>query len=134
MIREGEGLAVVAIHGNGVDHRILKADRPRVSGEHSFPGPEQAHCRGRAYHRRYTEEMGRVTVRDLRNRSADVLARVAGGETLTITRDGEPVAEVVPLPRRRLNAEELTARWRNVPQIDANALRAEIDSLLDPSL
>ncbi|WP_040283992.1 type II toxin-antitoxin system Phd/YefM family antitoxin [Tessaracoccus massiliensis] len=78
--------------------------------------------------------MGRVTVRDLRNRSADVLARVAGGETLTITRDGEPVAEVVPLPRRRLNAEELTARWRNVPQIDANALRAEIDSLLDPSL
>lgn len=25
MIREGEGLAVVAIHGNGVDHRILKA-------------------------------------------------------------------------------------------------------------
>lgn len=78
--------------------------------------------------------MARVTVRDLRNRGADVLARVAGGETLTITRDGEPVAEVVPLPRRRLNAEELTARWRNVPQIDANALRADIDSLLDPSL
>lgn len=75
-----------------------------------------------------------MTVRDLRNRSAEVLARVARGETLTITKDGEPVAEVGPLPRRRLSAEELTARWRNVPQVDEDALRADIDELLDPAL
>lgn len=78
--------------------------------------------------------MGRVTVRDLRNRSAEVLARVAHGETLTITKDGEPVAQVTPLPRRQLGADELIARWRNVPHIDADALRADIDGVLDPEL
>lgn len=73
-------------------------------------------------------------MRDLRNRSADVLARVSRGETLTITKDGEPVAQVAPLPRRQLSAEELVCRWRNVPRVDADALRADIDELLDPAL
>ena len=39
---------------------------------------------------RYLEEVDRVTIRDLRNRSADVLARVAQGESLTVTKDGAP--------------------------------------------
>lgn len=75
-----------------------------------------------------------MTVRDLRNNSASVLARVGRGETLTITKDGDPVAEIGPLPRRRLSAEELVARWCHVPQLDAEALRADIDELLDASL
>ncbi len=75
-----------------------------------------------------------MTVRDLRNHSAEVLARVAGGETLTITRDGEPVAAVVPLPRRPLSAEQLLARRRHLPRIDASRLRADIDAVMDSSL
>ena len=35
-----------------------------------------------------------VTVRQLRNESADVLARVGAGESLTVTRDGDPVAAI----------------------------------------
>ena len=43
-----------------------------------------------------------------------VLARVQGGETLTITSDGTPVAELRPLPRRSLSAAELVARRRRL--------------------
>ncbi|WP_265448094.1 type II toxin-antitoxin system Phd/YefM family antitoxin [Flexivirga meconopsidis] len=75
-----------------------------------------------------------VTVRDLRNRSADVLARVGAGESLTITRDGEPVAAVVPLPRRALTATQLIERRRALPRVDARGLRDDIDRLIDPSL
>lgn len=75
-----------------------------------------------------------VTVRDLRNNSAAVLARVAGGESLTVTRDGEPVAKVVPLPRRTLGKDQLLGRWRHIPPVDAAELRADIDELLDVTL
>lgn len=78
--------------------------------------------------------MNGVTVRDLRNRSADVLGRVARGESLTVTRDGEPVARVVPLPRRASRVEELIARRRHLPAVDVERLQADIDEVVDPSL
>lgn len=78
--------------------------------------------------------MDPVTVRDLRNRGADVLARVARGETLTVTRDGEPVAAVTPLPRRAAAPAELIARRQALPRVDAGELRADIDAVLDASL
>lgn len=78
--------------------------------------------------------MSTISVRDLRNHSADVLARVARGETLTVTKDGEPVAAVTPLPRRSAAVEQLIARRRRLPVVDAQALRGDLDELLDPSL
>jgi prevent-host-death family protein len=42
-----------------------------------------------------------ISVRDLRNTVSAVLRRVEGGERLTITVDRRPVAEIVPLHRRR---------------------------------
>jgi prevent-host-death family protein len=75
-----------------------------------------------------------ISVRDLRNRGGDVLARVQHGETLTITSDGTPVAELRPLPRRSRSASELVARRKNLPPVDADALRADVDSVLDQSL
>ena len=78
--------------------------------------------------------MKTVTIRDLRNRSAEVLADVARGETLIVTRDGVPIAELSPLPRRGLSTAEIIERWKNLPRMDADELRADIDSILDPSL
>ena len=75
-----------------------------------------------------------ISVRDLRNRGGAVLARVQHGETLTITSDGAPVAELRPLPRRSRSASELVARRKTLPQVDADALRADADSILDQSL
>lgn len=70
-------------------------------------------------------------MRDLRNHSADVLGRVERGESLTVTRDGQPVARVVPLPRGASRVEELIARRRWLPVVDAEQLRGDIDEVLD---
>jgi prevent-host-death family protein len=75
-----------------------------------------------------------VAVRDLRNHGGEILNRVAGGETLTVTRDGAPVAELRPLPRRPLQAGLLLRRWRALPAVDPAQLRADIDEILDPGL
>jgi prevent-host-death family protein len=78
--------------------------------------------------------MAEVSVRDLRNRGGEILNRVAGGESLTVTRDGAPVAELRPLPKRPLQAERLLERWRILPAVDPAGLRADIDEFLDPTL
>jgi prevent-host-death family protein len=41
-----------------------------------------------------------VSVRELRNHTAEVLRRVEAGEHLRVTVDRRPVAELVPLPSR----------------------------------
>lgn len=78
--------------------------------------------------------MAEVAVRDLRNHGGEILNRVASGETLTVTRDGDPVAELRPLPKRPLQAGRLLERWRALPPVDPAKLRADIDELLDPAL
>lgn len=78
--------------------------------------------------------MSDVTIRELRNRGGDVLERVRRGEVLTVTRDGHPVAELRPLPRRPVPAATLLRHWRGLPEVDAAKLKADIDAMLDASL
>lgn len=78
--------------------------------------------------------MDSVSVRDLRNNGADVIARVRAGETLTVTRDGEPVALLSPLPRAPLGKDALIERHRNLPPMDHAALRRDLDAVVDQSL
>ena len=78
--------------------------------------------------------MSEATVRELRNQGGHVLDRVLAGERVTITRDGQPVAELVPIRRRPLSAEALVARFRHLPPIDPVAFRSDIDAFLDSSL
>ncbi|MGF7238114.1 MAG: type II toxin-antitoxin system Phd/YefM family antitoxin [Frankia sp.] len=75
-----------------------------------------------------------VAVRELRNHGGEILDRVARGESLTVTRDGHPVAELRPLARRPLSAGLLLERWRHLPVVDPARLREDIDSVLDPTL
>jgi len=44
-----------------------------------------------------------VSVRELRNNVSEVLRRVEAGDRLRVTVDRRPVAELVPLPRRRVS-------------------------------
>jgi prevent-host-death family protein len=77
--------------------------------------------------------MNEVSIRELRNRGGHVIDRVEGGERVTITRSGRPVAELRPL-RRAIPAEVLIERWARLPYVDPLALRRDVDGLLDPSL
>jgi prevent-host-death family protein len=78
--------------------------------------------------------MDTVTVRELRNSGGDVLRRVERGERIVITRDGIPVAELRPLPRTSAGPTELIRRRKNLPQLNPDTLRRDIDGLIDPSL
>ena len=73
-------------------------------------------------------------MRDLRNYGGQILNRVEGGESMTITRDGSPVALLTPFPQPRLSAAALLESWKNVPRIDAESLRLDIDHALDTTL
>jgi prevent-host-death family protein len=75
--------------------------------------------------------MARVSIRDLRNHGGDVIDRSARGEQITITRSGKAVAELRAVSRTPLSAEALLSNWRGLPALDPNALRADLDSVLD---
>lgn len=53
---------------------------------------------------------------------------------MTVTRDGEAIAELRPLQKRPIPAATLLRRWRNLPPVDAGGLRADVDDLLDGAL
>jgi prevent-host-death family protein len=78
--------------------------------------------------------MSAVSIRDLRNHGGDVVDRASRGEQVTITRAGQAVAELRPLASPPLSAKALLARWRRLPDLDAVALRADIDETLDARL
>ncbi len=78
--------------------------------------------------------MSEATIRELRNHGAAVIDRVLAGEHITITRDGEPVAELRPLPRKPLPLEVVRERFARIPTMDLERLRAELDAVIDPRL
>ena len=73
-------------------------------------------------------------MRELRNHGGAVLDRVAGGESLTVTRSGRPVALLRPLTRPALPLAVLRERWSRLPRIDPARLRADVDAVIDQSL
>jgi len=78
--------------------------------------------------------MDEVSVRELRNYGGQVLTRVEAGESMTVTRDGTPVARLIPLPQPRLSARALIERWSSVPPIDVHSLRDDLATTLDLDL
>lgn len=75
-----------------------------------------------------------VSIRELRNRGGEVVDRAARGEPIRITRGGTPVAELRAVSPPGLGAQALLDRWQALPAIDAAALRADVDAVLDPTL
>ncbi|MFI6308427.1 type II toxin-antitoxin system Phd/YefM family antitoxin [Amycolatopsis thailandensis] len=72
-----------------------------------------------------------ITQREFRNNSAAVMDAVEVGESYRVTRNGVEVAELRPIPRRRrMSAEELVAKHRRLPRVDARQMREEADELL----
>lgn len=78
--------------------------------------------------------MDTVSVRELRNHGGEVLKRVERGERLVVTRDGEAVAELRPLPHRTTDPAELIRRASTLPKVDLIDTRGDLDTAIDPSL
>lgn len=62
------------------------------------------------------------------------MERVLAGECLTVTRAGKPVAELRPVAKLGIEAATLLQRWKNLPQVDADAFRRDVDEVIDASL
>ncbi len=73
-----------------------------------------------------------ISQRELRNDSAAVLREVEAGQTLVVTRNGTPVAELRPLgPRRLVPRDRLAQGARTAPRVDYARFRADVDAILD---
>lgn len=76
-----------------------------------------------------------ITQRELRNDSGAVLREVQAGQTIVITRNGEPVAELRPIsPSRFVPRGAIAAAGQRAPRVDAARLRADLDKVVDPSI
>lgn len=84
----------------------------------------------------YTRDMSKtITQRELRNDSAAILREVQAGETIIVTRNGVPVAELRPIhPRRFVPRAVIAEAAARAPRIDANRFRADLDAVIDPSV
>lgn len=77
----------------------------------------------------------KITQRELRNDSAAVLREVQGGQTIIVTRHGEPVAELRPiLPYRFVPRIVIAEAVKRAPRIDAAGFRADLDAVIDQSI
>jgi prevent-host-death family protein len=69
--------------------------------------------------------------RELRNDSGAIMRRVEQGESFTVTRNGRPVADLVPHARAHDEARrtlgELQNLFRGLPPVDAARWRADRD-------
>lgn len=74
-----------------------------------------------------------VSVRDLRNQGGEILDSVMRGATVTVTRQGRPIAELRPL-RRGTDTARLLELWRGTPTFSLERLRADLAETLDDSL
>ena len=73
-------------------------------------------------------------MRELRNHGGEVLDRVARGAAVVVTRDGAEVAELRPRSRRSPSSADLITRRRQLPPVDPDALRRNLDEVLDAEL
>lgn len=75
-----------------------------------------------------------INQRDLRNASARVLRDVQAGQTVTVTRNGVPIAELHPIqPHRFVPRAVIVDAAARAPRINADSLRADLDALIDQS-
>lgn len=76
-----------------------------------------------------------VTQRELRNQSAAVLREVQGGQTVVVSRNGLPIAELRPIqPHRYVSRAVIAEAAVRAPRIDAARFRADLDAVIDQSV
>ena len=81
----------------------------------------------------YNGRMARkITQRELRNESGEIMRALDRGETFVVTRNGVAVGELTPLRRRQfVAAEAAVAVFAGAPAVEPKRFRADVDALLD---
>jgi prevent-host-death family protein len=77
-----------------------------------------------------------INQREFRNQPAAVLREVEASETIIVTRNGTPIAELRPIQaaRRFVPRATLFQEASRAPRIDAGRFRADLDAVIDQSL
>jgi prevent-host-death family protein len=71
----------------------------------------------------------RITQRELRNDSGRIMRALDKGQSFTVTRNGVPVGELVPIrPRVFVAVEAATAAYRGAARLTYTRLRKDLDS------
>jgi prevent-host-death family protein len=74
----------------------------------------------------------KISQRELRNDSGEIMRALDRGEEFVVTRNGAPVGELIPARRRRfVGAEVVVAAFAGAGEIEAKRFRADLDRALD---
>lgn len=74
----------------------------------------------------------KLTQRELRRKSGEVMCALDEGEDFLITRKGKPIGELRPYGRRQfVPTKQVVAAFKNAPSIDYEQFRADIDRYVD---
>jgi prevent-host-death family protein len=80
----------------------------------------------------YIRLVRRITQRELRNESGRIMRALDKGKAFTVTRNGVPVGELVPVrPRLFVAAESVVAVFTGAPRIARRRFRKDVDAILD---
>lgn len=77
-----------------------------------------------------------ITQRELRNEAPSIMREIESGESFVLTRNGTPIADIVPHARtaepRRVSGADLLAAAATLPAVDAQQFFADLDEYVDP--
>jgi antitoxin (DNA-binding transcriptional repressor) of toxin-antitoxin stability system len=74
----------------------------------------------------------KISQRELRNESGEIMRALDRGETFVVTRSGVPLGELRPLRQKQfVRAEVAIGHFAGAPRIDANRFRKDIDAFVD---
>jgi antitoxin (DNA-binding transcriptional repressor) of toxin-antitoxin stability system len=81
---------------------------------------------------RYRVVSKKITQRQLRNESGEVMRALDSGDTFVVTRNGVAVGELTPISRRRfVSREAALAAFAGAAAIDADRFREDLDAEID---
>jgi antitoxin (DNA-binding transcriptional repressor) of toxin-antitoxin stability system len=76
-----------------------------------------------------------ITQRELRNETPAIMRAIENGERFVLTRNGSPIADLVPHARpattRRATGAEIMAAASQLPKLDVEQFWADLDSVVD---
>lgn len=115
---------------------LLRVDRRRTRARPDLVGRgESTSCADgrRPSHRCYSYLVARrITQRQLRNESGEVMRALDAGDSFLVTRNGVAVGELTPVRRHRFVSRDVAlTTFSSAPPIDARRFRADVDRLGD---